>query len=386
MNPSVKGYLRCLLYAGGGMLRDHVTTYSSESLDALAEVIGERVSSPTRIIHRWMTQAEVFDAGQDGFSIRSESAYLAIADALHLTHEVTNRDAWTDEGRVTMTNAVESTRDWPIPERRPFPAMFVGYGDGSIVTARYWHVNEPGAREYPDAEALVHGHLIAPSGAVIAFVEPIGVEGHLAMGVPQDVSMAVCWARGVIGGWPRPLLLESLVLRSFMDDIEAAVHVETHGTSKSLRRRIGKHQRRLPPDLRVVPRQWHRVEVKPTVIRHRARRQWEPYARRRMSHRWTVRAHDRVYVRRGMLPIDPDDLAALERRGRPTSGHPEGTPGYRVWTTGQPDGEERWAMKQRGYVPRRLEDEWLAVKVVRIEAHEKGPEEAPLVRSVRVPG
>ena len=87
------------------------------------------------------------------------------------------------------------------------------------------------------------------------------------------------------------------------------------------------------------------------------------------SHRWDVRAHRRVLVRRGALPMPDRDRSKLTMRG------------YRIFEGTVPL-EVAHALAVRHKPPKR-DDEWIAVKTTTVKAFQKGPEDKPYVPSVR---
>lgn len=93
------------------------------------------------------------------------------------------------------------------------------------------------------------------------------------------------------------------------------------------------------------------------------------------SYRHDVRSHTRLRVRRGPLPLAPDEHKKLTRMG------------YRIWLHHQPSGDEpgevAHELERRG-LPLRREGEWLAVKVSRVSAHVSPKDESlPYVPAVR---
>lgn len=89
------------------------------------------------------------------------------------------------------------------------------------------------------------------------------------------------------------------------------------------------------------------------------------------SYRFDVRSHDRVFVHRGPAPLEPAIEKRLLKRG------------YRIFAERWPEGLAE-ACRARGHEdPKR--GEWLAVRVVGVRAHLKGPDGSEYVPSLRVP-
>jgi hypothetical protein len=91
---------------------------------------------------------------------------------------------------------------------------------------------------------------------------------------------------------------------------------------------------------------------------------------REYSHRWDVRAHERVRIRRGPLPLAADVRMDLHRKG------------YRIFEGGELDAETRAKIEKRR-VRGKSSDEWVAVLSSWVDEHVKGPESAPYVPGVR---
>lgn len=89
------------------------------------------------------------------------------------------------------------------------------------------------------------------------------------------------------------------------------------------------------------------------------------------THRWDVRGHKRLYLRRGRMPIKESEKNNLTSKG------------YSVYTYTQPTTEEIALIAQRGKEQKKR-GEWLAVKVVWVDAYIKGPEDKPYIPSLKV--
>lgn len=109
---------------------------------------------------------------------------------------------------------------------------------------------------------------------------------------------------------------------------------------------------------------------------HKKERQRAGKIRQSPGHRYDVRAHDRVKVLRGPLPLGEKLRKKLEKP-RKVSGR-----GYRVFTETQPDADLAAILFKRG-VRRKRPDEWMAVLVIPIDHRVQGPLDKPYVPSVR---
>lgn len=89
-------------------------------------------------------------------------------------------------------------------------------------------------------------------------------------------------------------------------------------------------------------------------------------ARKLLAFRYHVRSHDRLYVRRGELPISPEDKVKLQGRGYVVSEEPSET------------FELEYAFRRK-HIPTQKQHEWIACRIVDIEEHVRGPEDGPLI-------
>ena len=97
----------------------------------------------------------------------------------------------------------------------------------------------------------------------------------------------------------------------------------------------------------------------------------EPATHASPSFRFDVRSHDRIYLHRGEAPVEPAIAKRLEKRG------------YMFFSGVWPDGLAD-PCRVRGHEDPKT-GEWLAIRVVKVKAHLKGPESAEYVPSLRVP-
>lgn len=97
----------------------------------------------------------------------------------------------------------------------------------------------------------------------------------------------------------------------------------------------------------------------------------EPVHHASPSFRFDVRSHDRIFLHRGEAPVEPAIAKRLEKRG------------YMFFTDAWPAGLAE-ACRSRGHEDPQ-KGEWLAIRVVKVKAHLKGPEDAEYVPSLRVP-
>jgi hypothetical protein len=120
-----------------------------------------------------------------------------------------------------------------------------------------------------------------------------------------------------------------------------------------------------------VPAPYYVVRLKDELVEDIARDEHGSRPRF-LSHRYDRRGHERCYVRRGPLPLDPELYAKLQKAG------------YKIFTTADPDAETYRRLMRRQMKPK-SHDEWLAILTKWIEATVCGDESLPYVPAVRVP-
>ena len=129
----------------------------------------------------------------------------------------------------------------------------------------------------------------------------------------------------------------------------------------------------IPPviDRRAIPKPYYLVKLKSHTIKQAfgsampARRKFE------YQHRFKVRGHERVRIRRGDLPLPADVREEMERRG------------YTIYSLNGMSQEHARLLLERG-IPVKRSREWVALLVSWVKDHEKGPDDGPFVPSVRL--
>ena len=91
-----------------------------------------------------------------------------------------------------------------------------------------------------------------------------------------------------------------------------------------------------------------------------------------LNHRVSIRSHERVKVVRGLKPIREDERKRLFRLG------------YTLYEdANEMTRKDIQRLKLRNHEGATLTN-WVALKAIRVKEHERGPEDAPLVKVVRV--
>ena len=171
-------------------------------------------------------------------------------------------------------------------------------------------------------------------------------------------------------GWAMESSGHPWIVPSLIDWINEHRTVIEDSKTFSFKRRVQKLGKSMKLK-KLMPPPYYTVYMKDTLIQEV--KQWaEPRFRREIewSHRWTVRGHWMVRVKRGPLPLDAEDEQDLRKRK------------YKVFTLDSPDFETWRHLQKRGVKPKRT-DEWMAVLISWRKDYVKGPEDKPLIPSVR---
>jgi len=304
-----------------------------------------------------------------------------------------------DGGLITAGDAEvrlsEAREALPVPGPLPFPAVFIGFGAGlrydrgeasiraDILRTTYGAVGvTPTWRPVRCIGVGLFRQLVTADGgpepAVIEFVE------HDTGAV--DICPHYC---GDVGWMP---ILGSAVpwwthaLMDLINDVGRSRVIPATALSYGVRRArsklcddLGLKPHDLPPpapyyEVKLIDRDTARQRVAKSVEEHTpVEVQW--------SHRWDVRAHDRMLVRRGPAPMRQGSADLLRGRG---------------YTVFEPDlgdilagkrqvlpPEEATALTVRGHDQPTL-GEWIAIRHGRVREHVRGPENAPYVPATRV--
>ena len=156
-----------------------------------------------------------------------------------------------------------------------------------------------------------------------------------------------------------------------IDDHRSVVHNFTRGHKK---RKRGAKEAGAPTS----QKRFQRVHMSsgPTVGRRNQPEMdvglGDELAKRTLDHRVSVRAHERVYVRRGPKPLAEEDRLLLLHRG------------YRIYFNPE---DMTYLDKRRLQIrAKKFPDgvHWTALKDVRVDQHERGPEDADLIPQVHV--
>ena len=105
-----------------------------------------------------------------------------------------------------------------------------------------------------------------------------------------------------------------------------------------------------------VPSPFFIIHVKDSTIQERSKAVMEGEPARQLSYKTDVRGHERVFVRRGLMPMSSEDRARYKGLD------------YRIYEQRQIIDDDRRRLTKRGHAQKR-QNEWLAVKHVWIDEH-----------------
>lgn len=253
-----------------------------------------------------------------------------------------------------LTNANENGPDWP--EHLPFDRMFIGYGAG------YWDDPERlrllwtmRGSPPPDGylQAGVVGHLVTAAGDVWEFMQVEFEDGGVNWASERIRFAKTGWSpRFHVSAWIIPALLNMInENRTYIEQRAPLPHERR--THKDHRKGMGiKGKDRIGH----VPAPFFVIKVKDSTIHERVPALVGAGFKRQLSYKTDVRAHERVFVRRGPLPMGDEEREKYKGLG------------YRVYEQRQLSDEDRRRLSKRGHAQKRP-GEWLAVKHVWIDEH-----------------
>jgi hypothetical protein len=131
-----------------------------------------------------------------------------------------------------------------------------------------------------------------------------------------------------------------------------------------------------PPGTIVIrptpPKPYYVVKLQSQVIERNFRESMKQTRRRvELSHRFPVRGHSRIRIRRGPLPLPAREKELLAKRR------------YSIYTINPLSAEHAALLADRG-IPGKKANEWMAILVSWVRNYEKGPEDKPLIPSIRL--
>lgn len=330
---------------------------------------------------------------QDG--LHPEKLRTALLDG-RARASVLTRDGSALTANEVNTLLSEAREMLGMPEPLPFPAVFLGFGEGlryssgeanlrmEILHATYGAMHVLPTWRPERCVGLLFCRLVAlddgkPSPSVIEFVENdndvIDMCPHYVGDIGWMPILGDCmpwWAHALIA-------LINDAGRTRVVPVPALTYGERRARKKLCTSNPEVHPSDVPP-----PAPYYEVKlIDRAVARRRAEESVEAQTPIEVlwSHRWDVRAHDRMLVRRGALPMRTGAADLLRKRGYTVF-----EPDLGDVLAGKPltlPPEEVQALTLRGFDLPTL-GEWIAVRHVQVREHVRGPESAPYVPAARV--
>ena len=269
------------------------------------------------------------------------------------------------------------SRAVPYPSRLPFPVTYFAFeGIRTMLESTYTRVLQDANMSNP---GLV-GFLLSPDRCY-SFICGRFREKSLATMIPvrefDDTRWVDAFGQLQKQYWyyPRGLLpILAPYLVNWVFDHKTILDTP-YGTQSMMAQAPAslQIQRRIPPAYYIV---YMDDKVHVEEWWQRQQKKFAGKIRQSPGHRYDVRAHDRVKVLRGPLPLD-DALREKLEKPRKVSGRK-----YRVFTETQPDADLAAILFKRG-VRHKRSDEWMAILIIPIEHRVQGPLDKPYVPSVR---
>lgn len=127
------------------------------------------------------------------------------------------------------------------------------------------------------------------------------------------------------------------------------------------------------------PKPFYRIQMKQRVEwERRVRQQFAKPIEIERQHRWDVREHERVRVRRGPLPLNEKTKKDLLRQRRVSRRC------YKIYIDEPLDDGDAHRLSLRGFPRFKQGEEWLAILVTTVGEHVKGPADKPYIQGKRV--
>jgi len=282
-----------------------------------------------------------------------------------------------DERRLRLR---ELAKALPFPEHLPFDVCWFGFGEGVLLRREDLLVRGDKPREWAEADlpVLLLGVLVAHDQEGIEYLwQPeLGQISTTPIRYAHNYEPAPgqgSWAHAEsLMPWVTHLLI------SGVNDHRAVVEGAARTITDQLNfKRFGKklHLKAMAPPPFYV------VYLKDAFIRERPREVLGGQVEIEHEHRWDVRGHEAVWIRRGPLPLEPKVRRQLLGRGfREIQPHvfvrhhdPKVTDPYAAALR---------VLVERG-IPARRSSEWVSICVAWVQDHIKGPADKPYVPSAR---
>lgn len=373
--PWTGGGLQLLRFPDAAPLRQKPLDHYFRLLGILLWTARNAKEGQTRSIYSqlWSTarDARIFEIPSELYMALYKQAERHTCRTFCGEPELPDKSSITDiqeysDGLATLSAGVR------IPERLPFQCFYFGYTIPMAIPKALelvYHLDKAELEPYKranDEPALLCGHLFTPAGQIWALFVSIKLKALEDKGsysvTPQSVSQR----------WYHPVSMQPWVLPALVEWINEHRTVVEEVRGRFSHRRAAQNFAKKMKVPKLAPPPYYSVYLKDLVVEETARAAMTAATRRHIDwqHRWTVRGHYVVRVKRGPLPLDGKLEAELRKRR------------YRVFTLEGLDQETVTMLQARG-VRGKSRTEWMAVLVSWRRDHIKGPMDKPLIPSIR---
>ncbi|HSG26905.1 MAG TPA: hypothetical protein VLA34_00395, partial [Candidatus Krumholzibacterium sp.] len=272
-------------------------------------------------------------------------------------HGADDMSSMTDDSLNAFISAGQQVE---MPEKLPFPSCYFGYDPPMEIEEEDWWGFELDELGVEIIRAFVIGHLVTRNRSYVFLMienEGFGV-------VPMVIRQKGEWqAMNHYEPWVLVSMLEWINDHMTVVEEDSATRRRFLDQYRSFERALKLKKTPPPPYYTVYMRDSYKRQINTVYQRRRKTKpEW--------NHRWAVRGHHLVRIRRGALPMDGALREKLiDRR-------------YRVFTNDPPDAETAQHLARRR-VPGKKADEWMAVLISWRSDHVKGPEWAPFIPATR---
>ena len=253
----------------------------------------------------------------------------------------------------------------PFPDNLPFEQTYFGYAEPIRLTeageiSRRINLDDLAQSMGASGVRLIGQLVCTETQRIWEFIAGVNDQG-IAVGI---LTIPV-YKKGL---WVYPMSLDAWIVSGLvgvLNDPKMTTEIHERPVSKKKWRRAQRG------GLKDVPKKYYVVEVSASLSKTKSRKflpsavGQSNVAAVQWAHRWDSRAHERLLVQRGSYPLEniqAEDLVARE---------------YRLYT-GELDDWAKEKLKSR-QLPGPGPGEWVALKIIKVKASIKGPEDMPYV-------
>lgn len=349
---------------------DRVRRMSLGGYDSDGRAISNENMQWYRLVWAWLRSARPYE-----FRTNTYAELHRTAD-MYTTEKIAGR-TWQPSGvplsedediEEYMSLISDAGRMVPFPEELPFEVCYFGWGTGVSVrqldTLRA--IVEIGVKQKIYDGQLI-AHLVTARGHVLGFFN-VTLESGIG------ASLYVAELRSPDAGWRFPFSLTPWTILTTLREIEdhATVIDKTvvcGRTRRAFERFNKKHKLKKNP---MLPPPFYTVYLRDKLVRDSMRKTIAQLPGRKYDYRHDVEGHDRLYYKKGVLPLGEKQQASLLKRG------------YSIYRHGDVIPADLYDMMMRRGRQPPSRDQWVALKKTRVDAHlSPSDPDLPYIPSVR---